>query len=403
MKINPINITVPEKRIPTFGKFYKNIPLSIMPLKDSFEPSEKIQYDSQFSPYLKDKTVLSKNEFTVTVEDTDIKRSLSDKIKKRMHTKKIYDFPFRLRQELIQKGNYVLTVNEPKDILKTTGLTNEEFCKEIDKINTLISLIYPRFNLLQEYTQQEFTMKAGNSAITASIVKQGGSGVVYKITVPGCKPLALKYFKPKKNPDPTEGAFPEIAMARKMNVDNVSDIPVLYSADPYNGWMLSDFVDKDYKVRNGISFADYIEKNQLVLDDINTGMAVVTNDNKKIFVDFGYISPSGSEPIKGLNNITSDDTQQTINSPDYLTTLKKSVFTTSKQIYSHGNNKSLLDFLKLYQNNPEYKLYDTMSKAVALKLGYREIPRDLAKEIQKNYEESGFIGDALTPTESCFQ
>ena len=168
------------------------------------------QFKYEDSWYLKDQNVLEQDGFTTTIEDKTVKRSLVDKLSGKIYTKKLYDIALRLREDLVSKNTETVIQNAPHDILDAAELTNEEFVKEINKINAMIALVYPRYDAFEDKTQQSFKMHLGKTEANIKRLAQGLSGVVYTIEVPGCKPLALKHYFNSQRINLSEGPFHEI-------------------------------------------------------------------------------------------------------------------------------------------------------------------------------------------------
>ena len=360
--------------------------------KVSFSGIEKPKYEYADAWYLKDEEIVSQDKFSTTIINKKIKRSLFDIIRNKKYTAKIYDLHLRLREELLKNNTDTVVQNEPTDILKATGLNNEELIKEIDKINSVLDLC-PQISNYDE----NFKIKLGNKIASIEKINNGMSGVIYKIRVPNCKPLALKKYFLHSGGKGAEGPFPEIAIARQMNKDKVNDIPLLYCANPYNKWMLSDFVDKNYNARKGgISFINYIKENNLWLDDINTGMAVKGN-NGNICVDFGYIHPVGCCYIN-YEKIENSDNKNRINNKNYIESEKISGLTKYRNAISYGSNETIEKVKSESKENHEMQLYRDVYKALVGENeegGEMKVDKETAERIQKNFEKSGFIGDAL--------
>ena len=353
--------------------------------------------------YLKDEEIVNQDDFTTTIIDKTHKRSLMDRIRNKKYTRKIYDLPLRLREDLKRNNTDTIIQNVPADLLKETGLTNRELIKEIDKINSLIMLVAPRYDTFEEKTKQEFNIKLGSKIANVKRLSQGLSGSLYEIKVPDCKPLALKHYLNPMNINSQEGAFPEIALAKKMNEDKVCNIPLLYYANPYNGWMLSDFVDKNYEKRqNGISFIDYLEKNKLIPKDINSGILVKGKDNTPIFVDYGYIMPFGASANDYQNVIYSDNTEK-VNNNKYLDNDDVSDLTKFATISMYGDENTIKRTITKAKTTPELQFFIDASTAVRMTLKEKEIPEDIACRLKENYEKSGFIGDVIELIKSCDQ
>lgn len=353
--------------------------------------------------YLKDKQVVEQDVFSTTVIDELHPRSILDKLTGKQYYSKIYDLPLKLREDLKNQKTDTVIQNIPHDILTSTGLTNEELIKEVDKINSLLHLVAPKFELFEEKTKQEFQMKLGNKTATLMRIAQGLSGCIYKIDVPGCKPLALKHYLDPQNINCSEGAFPEIAFARQVNKDGVSNVPLLYSANPYNGWMLSDFVDSNYSKReNGLDFADYVEKNNLFCQDINSGMAIM-GKNGPIFVDFGYIYSTNSTTKKYQDVIFSDN-EERINSTNYIEDSNVSDLTKIENFAMYGNENTLKIVNKEVCNKPEMLFFFDANSAINnYVLRNLEIPKELQSTLQESYEAMGGIGDVCELLKSCNQ
>ena len=133
------------------------------------------------------------------------------------------------------------------------------------------------------------------------------SGSVYKIEIPGAKPIALKkYHGDIHQIANSEGVYAEAAIQKKLYEDGVSDTAALICTNPDRGWILSEFIDSNYKMRtNGIKVKEYLEKNGLMFDDINGGMNIKDSAGNDILVDFGYIIPK-SRKIKDLHYFIRD-------------------------------------------------------------------------------------------------
>ena len=363
------------------------------------------QFKYEDSWYLKDQNVLEQDGFTTTIEDKTVKRSLVDKLSGKIYTKKLYDIALRLREDLVSKNTETVIQNAPHDILDAAELTNEEFVKEINKINAMIALVYPRYDAFEDKTQQSFKMHLGKTEANIKRLAQGLSGVVYTIEVPGCKPLALKHYFNSQRINLSEGPFHEISLAKKMNEDNVLNIPLLYCANPYEGWMLSEFVDKNYETRkDGISVADYVKKHNLVLSDGNSGSFVKGKD-RYVFVDFGYIKPSAYDT--GLTNFKKavmEDNISRANSKDYLNSPQNvSTLGVAEKVYMYGNDETKKYFVQRYGNDPEFRLFEDTADATGRVLSNKKIPHSLKLRLQENFEKAGFIGDAMELVKSCDQ
>ena len=364
-------------------------------------PNPSFKYADSW--YLKDEEIVAQDDFTTTIIDKTHKRSLMDRIKNKKYTTTIYDLPLRLREDLKKNNTDTVIQNEPSDLLKETGLTNKELIKEIDKISSLIMLVAPKYDTFEDKTKQEFKVKLGNKIANVERLSQGLSGIIYVIKVPDCKPLALKHYLSPMNIHSDEGAFPETALAKKMNEDKVCDIPLLYYANPYNGWMLLDFIDKNYEKRqNGISFIDYLEKNNLNPKDINSGILVKGKDNNSIFVDYGYIAPYGSTG-ENYHDVIYSDNAEKVNNEKYLDSDDVSGLTKLATVQMFGNENTIEKIRTKVKTNPELQFSLDTCKAVVMALRKKEIPAELAKRLQENYEKSGFIGDAIELIKSCDQ
>lgn len=397
--INSYNVQNIQAANPSINKsLYNTNPVDTI----SFNGNTQFQHADSW--YLKDETILAQDAFSTTIEDKTVKRSLFDMILKKSYPKKIYDLPLRFREELQSQQTDMVVLNAPSDVLAATGLTNEEFVKAIDKVNALIALVHPRYDLFEDKTKQDFQVQIGNSVANVARQKQGLSGVIYKIEIEGCKPLALKHYINPAKINLKEGAFPEIAIAKKMNEDNVSDIPLLYCANPYDGWMLSEFIDDDYvKREGGISFVDYMIKNNLALDDENSGLTV-SSKTDMIFVDFGYIASNASHTyISGFDTVVFDDIRQKANSNDYIHSKQSSLLGVIENVSLYGDLDAKRALLNAYRDKPELKLFGTMLKALNCVHSNQEIPEKIKTDLQEAYEKSGFIGDAAELAKSCNQ
>ena len=355
--------------------------------------------------YLKDEKVISQNGFTTTIEDKTAKKTLWDKITGKTPTKKIYDLPIRFQESLRAQNSERVVTNVPTEILNQTGLSQKEFEREIEKINTLINIVKPAYDLFEDKTQQSFQVKIGEQVAEVNRLTQGLSGVVYKIEIPGCKPLALKSYLNPLNINLSEGAFPEIALAQKLNKDGVPNIPKMYMANPYNGWMLSDFVDKNYTTsKTQENLSDYIAKNQLVFRDQNSGM-FVDGKNARYLVDYGYISQKDSDNgylIPYFKHSVLESKYKKCNDLNEY----KSEHIGLEQLHAIRNfaEPQTVQYInEKYADTPEYNFYLSLSYARELVLNDKEIPQELAQELQKNYEQLGFIGDAIDLVKSCNQ
>lgn len=368
----------------------------------SFRGEKQFKYANSW--YLKNETILEQDEFSTTIEDREAKTGILDKFLKKTHPKKIYDLPLRLREDLAGHGIDTVVLHTPQDLLDKTGLSDEQFMKEINKINALIALVYPRYDSFEDKTKQNFKMQMGNSVANVTRLTQGMSGIIYKIEVEGCKPLALKHYLNPKSVNLSEGAFPEIAMAKKMNEANVSDIPLLYCANPYEGWMLSEFIDKDYKTRKGgISVADYAKNNNLVFRDANSGMTVSGKDGL-ILVDFGYISSASSHThMSGFDKTVAGDNRKRANSDEYINSKTASLLGKTENVNLYASPDSRKEFINEHKNDPEFKLFNDILAGTRFALASEEMPEKLKKSLQENFEKAGFIGDAVELVKSCNQ
>lgn len=403
MKLENINCNSPVKIKKEISK-NSQFALKALPQDSvSFTGNKAGDFSYKNAEYLKNKNIVAQDDFTTTIVDTGVKKSFLDKVTGKVHTKKIYDLPLRLREDLISQNTDVVVQNEPADVLKATNLSCEEFIKEIDKINSLLYIVAPKYDLFEEQTKQEFQMKLGDKIATIKRITQGLSGCIYKIEVPECKPLALKHYLNPQNINGTEGAFAEIAFARQVNKDKVSDVPLLYCANPYNGWMLSDFVDENYKKRSsGMDFVEYIGKNKLVCRDINSGMAV-KGANSPIFVDFGYIKPADSSTLKYDNAVLADNSER-INSKQYINSADVSGLTKVENISLYGNADTLEAANNVIMKDSQMQFFFEANNAINnYVLNEREIPADLQTLLQEHYEAMGGIGDACELIKSCNQ
>ncbi len=410
MRISPLNLSsnlqinnVNVQNVQNSNHVY-NMALKGADFSDtvSFKGEKQFKYTDSW--YLKGQEILDQDGFTTTVEDKQAKVGMFDKLLKKTHPKKIYDLPLRLREDLTSKGTDTVILRGPNDVLNETGLSNEEFIKDINKINTMISLVYPRYDSFEDETKQSFEMKMGNSTANVTRLRQGLSGIVYKIEVEGCRPLALKHYLHPQKVNQAEGPFPEIAIAKKMNEDNVSNIPLLYCANPYEGWMLSEFVDKDYEARkDGVSILDYASANELIFGDRNTGNTVRGKDGR-IFVDFGYIEPAFSNGCTlGFEKVVCEDVVSRANSKDDKDKKYTSTLGHCADVSLYGNGETRKALVQKYADNPEFKLFCDALQGTRYALAGKDMPKDLEASLQESFEKSGFVGDAVELVQSCKQ
>ncbi|MBQ9246428.1 hypothetical protein IJ182_09200 [bacterium] len=391
---------------PNFERDYNKNNNILSPLK-----RDTVSFSKSFSPflygyswYLNKENIVTQDDFSTTVVDKERKRKLKDIFNGKTYTKKIYDLPLRLREELSETNKDTVVSNIPNDVMIASGLSNNDFIKSIDKINSFINIIYPRYDKDEDRTQQKFKMKLGNTVATVTRITQGLSGIIYKIEIPNCKPLCLKHFINIFDTNLSEGAFPEISLAKKMNEDNVKDIPLLYCANPYNGWMLSEFITSDYKSRkDGISFNNYLKRNNLVCNDVNEGMTVGGKD-ANIYVDFGYIySKESDRDTKGFHTKVNEDRKNNANRFSQQSIEKTSIMSSAENIFLYGDDKVQDSMIKEYHSNPEFHFLSEVTEAVENILSGKRISSSLAMRLQKHFEEIGFIGDALDIISTCKQ
>ena len=370
----------------------------------SFSNSTTSLFLYPYSWYLKNEKIIAQDDFSTTIEDRSVRRSLKDIIKGKKYQKKIYDLPLRLREELSETNKEIVNQNTPVDILDKTGQSESEFIKDIEKINSFIALVYPRYDRNEDETRQEFKIEIGNSIATVTRIRQGMSGIIYKIAIDGCKPLCLKHFTNINDINMQEGAFPEIAIAKKLNEDNVKDIPLLYYANPYNGWMLSEYITSDYESRkDGIPFAKYMEDNNLVCNDVNDGMKVAGKDSL-IYVDFGYISSKNSEKdLNDFNSIVVNDKRNRVNSKDYISDENISLITKAQNLSLYGSEEFYSDFIDQYYTTQELQFIGDIGTLINKVLSGRRIPVYTHKQMQREYEKLGFSGDIIQLINSCNQ
>ena len=367
--------------------------------------SKKCDFKYSNAWYLKNKKILEQDDFSTTVFDKYQYCSFFDLLAGRKNHSQIYDLPLRLREDLKKQKTDTIIQNIPQDILDNTGLTNKELIKEIDKINTLIDIVAPEINWnnTKQKPKQKFQMKLGSKTATITRIAHGKSGCVYEIKLENCKPLALKHYHNSQKINESEGAFPELALAKKFNEDNVSDVPLLYYGNPYNGWMLSEFIDKNYTKReNGIGFLDYLNKNGLCCFDMNKGISV-KGANEKIYVDFGYIRPKNSKIIPCKDVIIQDITKR-INTNKYASSKEVSDLTKAQNIFLYGDEVST-DFIETKSlTSPEIQFYNETNNTIKnYILSEKEIPKETQKRLQKLYKSIGGIGNACILIKSCKQ
>ncbi len=400
VSITPITVVT----TPTTQKYSAPKKLTFTGTSDRFTPSADHKSADKSSWYLRDEHIIEQNDFTTTVERVKIGKGFLGLKKKIKIPVELYDLPIRLAEDIKQNGDSLIKMNEPKDILQETGLTNDEFLREIEKINAIIMLTHPRYDLYPDETYHEFEMQLGKSSARIKRITQGLSGVVYRITVPNCKSLALKHYLNPLDINLSEGAFPEIALAKKFNEDNVQDIPRLFAANPYNGWMLNEFIGRGYKMReDGISLAEYCEKNNLHCSDINSGMSVHCYDGE-IFVDFGYIAPhrSSKELCNEFQKRTLQDRCEYYNKYAYLNNKNKSTLEKTINTALFGSEDTQAKFYKKHKKSPEFKFYQRVVRATDY-VEVIDLPKDIKEDLQSLYEQIGGIGSAAKLIESCKQ
>ena len=399
MKINAIN---PNQVL----NFNTNRTFSVLPKIscDSVSFSAKSNFKYQDAWYLKGKTIVEQDEYTTTVIDKPEKSGLLKRLKGTQPTRKIYDLPLRLRENLYKRRQDTFIEFLPPDVLSETGLRMDAFVREIDKVNTLISLVRPKYDIDENKTKQKFEMKMGDSIAQIERIKEGMSGTIYKIQIPKCRPLCLKHFINSDSANTQEGPFPEIAMATKLNKKFVQDVPIMFCANPYNGWMLSEYISPDYSSSvKGIKFDDFMKKNNLDCNDVNTG-TIVHSNNGDIFVDFGYIAPSGSDRYtEGFDKVVLADKKEMVNSAGYVNFSKRSVLSLADNMFNYAEPKLKKMFFYELSRNPETKFYLAARRAVDNVLKNEPIEQSDKETLQKNYEELGFIGSAVKLIESCNQ
>ncbi len=359
--------------------------------KDLFECQHKDNY--QHLPYLENKEIVSQDEFSTTIIDRDHQTSFIDKLTKKKYTKTIYDLPLRLHYELQKQKSEVVKQNQPNDVLLATGLDEKSFIDNIDKINALIKLIHPQYDLFEDKTKQIFDFNIGNTTAHITRITQGLTGIIYKIEVPNCKPLALKYYLNPYNLNSSEGAFPEIAMAHKLNDAKVTNIPKLYYGNPYNGWMLSEYVDENTKLQDGdTTFTEYIKENKLLCGDINSGMAIKSL-NGLFFVDYGYICSDNSIPCNTeldteINQYRLDKYNNPINQELTLSDIE---------------NISIYGTLYPQKNNLNFNLFNATALALQYVMQNQDIPDELACKLEEIYKEFGVESNVIDLIKSANQ
>ena len=304
-----------------------------------------------------------------------------------------------MHYELQKQKSDIVTQNQPNDVLLATGLDENSFIENIDKINALIALIHPKYDLFEDQTKQVFDFNIGNTTAHITRIAQGLTGVIYKIEIPNCRPLALKYYLNPYEPNSSEGAFPEIAMAHKLNDAKVTNIPKLYYANPYNGWMLSEYIDENTELQDGnITFEEYIDKNNLVCRDINSGMAI-KNSNGLFFVDFGYIRSNNSMPCDA--ELNAEVNQYKINK--YNKVDKELTLSNIENLSIYGNPNVKYATFNSQQNNLNFKLYTTTLQALKYVMQKQDIPDKLSAKLEEIYKEFGVESNVIDLIQSANQ
>lgn len=384
---------------------YSNNKISFNGIKKTYgalnTPGEKDVFEYQKNnyyrlPYLKNEEIVQQDEFSTTIIDKYHPKSIIDKLTKKKYVETIYDLPLRLHDELQKQKTDTVKQSQPNDVLLATGLDEQSFINNVDKINALIAMIHPKYDLFEAQTSQVFDFNIGNATAHITRITQGLTGVIYKIEIPNCKPLALKHYLNPYDQNSSEGPFPEIAMAHKLNEAKVTNIPKLYYANPYNGWMLSEYVDENTELKDGnITFEEYINKNNLDCKDINSGMAI-KNSNGLFFVDYGYIYPNNSKSCSAeLNSEVNQYKINKYNNPACQELTLSDI---------ENINVYRISYVKYSAFNPlDLDFFNKTCQALRYVMQNKDIPEELSADLEKIYKEFGVKSNAIDLLKSANQ
>ena len=315
----------------------------------------------------------------------------------------------QLYRNIHKSGKNFASTGVIKELVQKTGLSEAQFAQEMDSLATMITLLKPT-SLKFEEPHKIFDIMIWEIKAKVSYIAKGMSGSVYKIEIPGAKPIALKkYHGDIHQIANSEGVYAEAAIQKKLYEDGGSDTAALICTNPDRGWILSEFIDSNYKMRtNGIKVKEYLEKNGLMFDDINGGMNIKDSAGNDILVEFGYIIPK-SRKIKDLHYFIIDVNEeilkekQTINYDKIVKLYEENpkkrfqIIHDLQRFYDEGFDTDLYKtFYERTKNTPQMRLNNDYSWYLFAK----EITDDSimpaserlqkAKAAQKAFNECGF-------------
>ena len=318
--------------------------------------------------------------------------------------------PVELYRTIQNSGKNYINTKEIKEIIQKTGLSEAQFAKEMDNIASMLSVLKPT-DLKYEQAGKIFEIELGNKTAKVSFLAKGMSGSVYKIEMPNVKQFIMKkYHGTTHKISRTEGAYAEAAIQKRLYDDGVSDTAALIAANPDNGWIVSEFIDSNYKMRTkGIKIKDYLEKNGLYFDDVNEGMYIKDANGNAILVDFGYIIPKkhkyGSD-VQFLTNRVNLRIEQEKAEMDLDSLVKmykenpKLRFQIIQNLQESTDSKHTKEFFKAFyeqiKDTPQMRLCNDYSEYMLAKCTANEEVITTADKLQKAkqaFADCGFKGD----------
>jgi len=281
-----------------------------------------------------------------------------------------------LYRKIQKSGRGFVASEQFANVAKATGLSESQVATEFDNLASMIQLLkQPTIQLSDPY--KFLDMRLGSKKVNISFLSAGMSGTAYKVEIPGIKPMILKkYHGTEHSLKGFEGAYPEIAIQKKMYESGVRDSAAMIAANPKNGWVLSEFVGPNYKLRKGkCSFEEFVAKNKLDMQDRNGGMCVAAADGERVLVDFGWIVPTSRRQngVYGFKAEISElikEEQAMLNFDKLLhqyNTNPSLRFSIISRIEKYGDKDFCSKFYEATKNTPQMKLYTDYAEFLAQK------------------------------------